>query len=46
VPDERLTDAQFAEINIVLKKEFRIDHATLQVETGNEEYPCVRSVQC
>jgi cobalt-zinc-cadmium efflux system protein len=46
MPHERLTDAHFAEINDVLKKEFRIDHATLQVETGNPEYPCTRSVEC
>jgi cobalt-zinc-cadmium efflux system protein len=46
MPSDRLTDADFLEINNVLKKKFRIDHATLQAESGNQEYPCVRSTQC
>ncbi|MBV8802261.1 MAG: cation transporter [Gammaproteobacteria bacterium] len=46
MPNERLTDADFLEINNILKKKFRIDHATLQVEAGNQEFPCVRSMQC
>jgi cobalt-zinc-cadmium efflux system protein len=46
MPNESLTDADFAKINSVLKKKFRIDHATLQVESGSQDYPCVRSHQC
>ena len=46
MPNSRLTDADFLEINQLLKKKFRIDHATLQVESGNQEYPCVRTTQC
>lgn len=40
MPEVRLSDAEFEKINAVLKKRFRIDHATLQVETGTVEFPC------
>jgi len=40
MPDKKLTDEAFHEINATLKKRFRIDHATLQVESGNLEFPC------
>lgn len=46
MPNEPLTDADFAKINTLLKKNFRIDHVTIQVESGSKEYPCVRSHQC
>jgi cobalt-zinc-cadmium efflux system protein len=40
MPELRLSDAEFERINGDLKKKFRIDHATLQVETGTLEFPC------
>jgi cobalt-zinc-cadmium efflux system protein len=40
MPELRLTDADFEKINAHLKEKFRIDHATLQVETGTTEFPC------
>lgn len=45
-PDGAFTDADFEKINITLKKTFKVDHATLQVETGSVEYPCGRSEVC
>jgi cobalt-zinc-cadmium efflux system protein len=35
MPEGRLTDANYKEINQVLHDKFRINHATLQVETGS-----------
>jgi cobalt-zinc-cadmium efflux system protein len=46
MPNQPLGDADFANINLRLKKDFRIDHATIQVEAGNTDYPCHRSTQC
>jgi cobalt-zinc-cadmium efflux system protein len=46
MPDKILSDAEYGEINEVLKKKFRVDHATIQVEKGNAEFPCVRSESC
>jgi cobalt-zinc-cadmium efflux system protein len=46
MPNKSLTDADFSKINTLLKKQFRIDHVTIQVESGSQEYPCIRSHQC
>lgn len=46
MPDQKLTDADYRHINHILKSQFKIDHATLQVETGGEEHPCVRKETC
>lgn len=46
MPNGRMSDADFQKINLVLKETFRIDHATLQVETGSMDYPCGRSEVC
>lgn len=46
MPDNSLTDAEYASINATLKKQFRVDHATLQVESGCKEHPCNRSETC
>lgn len=46
MPEGELSDADFKEINSVLKTKFRIDHATLQVEKGHTEFPCARSETC
>lgn len=46
MPKATLTDADYVKINATLKDQFRIDHATLQVESGCKEHPCVRSETC
>jgi cobalt-zinc-cadmium efflux system protein len=46
MPSAQLTDADFEKINSVLKQKFRIDHATIQVEKGSDEFPCGRSEIC
>jgi len=46
IPNATLTDADYEKINVALKKTFRVDHATIQVETGSVEYPCGRSETC
>lgn len=46
MPEKKLSDAEFKKINDVLHKEFKISHVTLQVETGSEEYPCLRTENC
>ena len=46
MPQHKPTDEQYKEINMVLKNKFRIGHVTLQVETGSDEHPCVRTETC
>lgn len=46
MPNKILHDADFENINKVLKNKFKIDHVTIQVETGSLEFPCVRSEVC
>ncbi len=46
MPDRKLTDAEFHTINKTLKEKFRIDHATLQVESGHPEFACHRTDHC
>lgn len=46
MPGEKLSDADFEKLNTVLKDKYRIDHATIQVESGNMDYPCKRSEIC
>ncbi len=46
MPDNYLKDEDYKKINAVLKKEFRVDHATIQVEKGSDDYPCERSEIC
>jgi cobalt-zinc-cadmium efflux system protein len=46
MPEKKLSDADFKEINHRLKVEYRIDHVTLQVETGNSEHPCQHIENC
>ena len=46
MPEKKLTDADFKKINQELKDKFRIDHATIQVEGGSEDFPCHRSDAC
>ncbi len=40
MPQQQLSDEDFIRINADLKKQFRINHATIQVERGNGEFPC------
>lgn len=46
MPDIKLSDANYKQINHVLHTEYKISHVTLQVESGSEEDPCVRSQTC
>lgn len=46
MPTSMLTDADHDEINLALKQNFRIDHVTIQVEKGSQDYACLRSETC
>lgn len=46
MPDGMLTDAEYEKINSTLKSQYRIDHATLQVEKGTAEHLCARHNLC
>lgn len=46
MPNEQLSDEDFIRINAELKKQFRIDHATIQVERGSAEFPCQQIKTC
>ncbi|VVC75255.1 Cadmium, cobalt and zinc/H(+)-K(+) antiporter [Aquicella siphonis] len=46
MPDTPLTDADYKKINDTLHHQFKISHATLQVESGSKEDPCRRSETC
>ncbi|MHB1947819.1 MAG: cation diffusion facilitator family transporter [Gammaproteobacteria bacterium] len=46
MPTSMLSDADHEEINLTLKRKFRIDHVTIQVEKGSQEYRCLRSEIC
>jgi cobalt-zinc-cadmium efflux system protein len=46
MPGTSLSDEDYEKINAVLKTKYRIDHATLQVESGSIDYPCKRSETC
>lgn len=46
MPTSMLTDADHDEINLTLKARFRIDHVTIQVERGSQDYACLRSETC
>lgn len=46
MPEKRLSDADYQEINKVLGEKFKINHVTLQTEKGDIEYPCHRSQIC
>lgn len=45
MPTSPLTDADYKKINLILHEKFRINHVTLQVESGDLE-PCIRSEKC
>ncbi len=46
MPEKQLSDEDFIKINVDLKKIFRIDHATIQVEKGSSEFPCQQIGAC
>ena len=46
MPEDGLTDADYRQINMTLKEKFRIDHATIQVESGHADYPCAHKQTC
>lgn len=46
MPERKLSDADHDQINFYLREKFRINHATIQVETGSPDYPCLRSEIC
>ncbi|OGT58067.1 MAG: cobalt transporter [Gammaproteobacteria bacterium RIFCSPHIGHO2_12_FULL_42_10] len=46
MPKHPLTDDDHQMINKTLKDKFKIQHATIQVETGNTNDPCVRKEIC
>jgi cobalt-zinc-cadmium efflux system protein len=46
MPENKLSDAEYKKINEVLAHDFRINHVTLQVESGSEDDECVRGETC
>lgn len=46
IPGKTFTDADYKKINIAMHEKFRIDHVTIQVETGSSDDPCKRLETC
>ena len=46
MPTKPLTDTDYKKMNDVLHKQFNISHATLQVESGSADDPCLRTETC
>ncbi len=46
MPTQQISDEDFIKINTDLKKQFKIDHATIQVEKGSAEFPCQQMGTC
>lgn len=46
MPTTPLTDADYKNINHILHEKFKINHVTLQVESGSLDEPCIRSEKC
>lgn len=46
MPDKPLSDADHKTINHVLHEKFRINHVTIQVESGSTDDPCGRTETC
>lgn len=46
MPVNPLTDAGYKKINTILHEKFKISHATIQVESGSMEDPCIRTQTC
>ncbi len=46
MPKSPLTDTDYKKINVELREKFKINHATIQVETGSAEDPCIHCETC
>lgn len=46
MPETKLTDRQYKEINDVLREKFNINHVTIQVESGQLENQCAHGEAC
>jgi cobalt-zinc-cadmium efflux system protein len=46
MPNKPLSDADYSALNEKLHKDFKINHATIQVESGSSEDPCQRLENC
>jgi len=46
MPEAALTDADYKKINEEMQTKFKINHVTIQVESGSEKDPCMRSEVC
>jgi cobalt-zinc-cadmium efflux system protein len=46
MPNSPLTDADYKKINTHLHDAFKINHVTIQVESGSQEDPCNRAETC
>ena len=46
MPQSPLTDADHKQINFVLHDKFKINHVTIQVESGSIDDPCIRTKTC
>jgi cobalt-zinc-cadmium efflux system protein len=46
VPGKMFTDADYVEINHILLHDFKINHVTIQIETGSATNPCGQAVTC
>ena len=46
LPERILSDEDYKQINQTLQDEFKISHATIQVEKGSEDHPCGQSEVC
>jgi cobalt-zinc-cadmium efflux system protein len=46
MPEGRLSDQEYQQINHVLAEQFQIQHVTLQVEQGQKKYPCEQASVC
>lgn len=46
MPNHSLSDADYLEINHVLRDHFKIGHVTIQVEKGETENPCGKALAC
>lgn len=46
MPVNKLSDADFKKINADLHDKFKVNHVTLQVESGSDDDPCLRREIC
>jgi cobalt-zinc-cadmium efflux system protein len=46
IPERTITDEDYKKINQTLREQFKINHATIQVEKGSKDHPCEQSEVC